>query len=183
MGSNQSWILNNEIVQKNLSKILELRVKRNMSRYELGRLIGVSYNTVCNYECGAHYPTRSTYNRLALLFGWDVIDGKKQYKPVQENKFRNGVDLYEQTKEDSKGLHYRFEIGKCYTVSNLKYKDKNDSCSKTTWDANCVFRYEGKQGIHHCFREINGGWTRTYTDYQLIGKYVTQIGDKKNEEK
>ena len=43
-----------------------------------------------------------------------------------------------------------------------------------------IFSYVGKEGIHHVFREIRGGWTRTYTDYQLIGKTVKEIGNDKS---
>ena len=38
-----------------------------------------------------------------------------------------------------------------------------------------VFRYEGKSGIHHKFREARGGWVRTYTDAQLIGKVIKEV--------
>lgn len=38
-----------------------------------------------------------------------------------------------------------------------------------------MFRYEGKQGIHHMFREVHGGWTRTYTNAQLIGKHIKEV--------
>ncbi len=38
-----------------------------------------------------------------------------------------------------------------------------------------VFRYLGKQGIHHTFVEICGGWSRTYTDAQLVGKELVEV--------
>ena len=38
-----------------------------------------------------------------------------------------------------------------------------------------VFRYCGKKGVHHVFREVKCGWTRTYTDAQLIGKEVRRV--------
>ena len=38
-----------------------------------------------------------------------------------------------------------------------------------------VFRYEGKSGIHHKFREARCGWVRTYTDAQLIGKVIKEV--------
>lgn len=37
-----------------------------------------------------------------------------------------------------------------------------------------VFVYERKSGKHHIFREVNGGWIRTYTDNQLIGKKIEE---------
>ena len=61
-----------------------------------------------------------------------------------------------------------FEIGTCYQI-----EDKKDS-SKFAYDR---FRlvYEGKEGIHHTFREKVGKWLVTYTDTQLIGKYVKEV--------
>lgn len=38
-----------------------------------------------------------------------------------------------------------------------------------------TFRYLGKSGIHHKFVEIYGGWSRTYTDAQLIGKLLVEV--------
>ena len=40
---------------------------------------------------------------------------------------------------------------------------------------NCVFKYVGKHGKHHCFVSIRGGWSRTYTDTQLIGKFIQEV--------
>ncbi len=37
------------------------------------------------------------------------------------------------------------------------------------------YAYEGKRGIHHVFRERTGGWTRTYTDAQLVGKVIQEV--------
>ena len=37
------------------------------------------------------------------------------------------------------------------------------------------FIYEGKRGPHHIFREQSGGWMRTYTDAQLIGKTIKEV--------
>ena len=37
-----------------------------------------------------------------------------------------------------------------------------------------VFVYERKEGKHYMFRELIGGWLRTYTDNQLKGKTITE---------
>ena len=69
----------------------------------------------------------------------------------------------------------RFEVGRDYEIISTESRpNKQDIISPTT-GMNCVFRYEGKEGIHHCFREIRGGWTRTYTDTQLIGKRISEV--------
>ena len=39
----------------------------------------------------------------------------------------------------------------------------------------CVFVYTGKHGKHHVFKSVRGGWSRTYTDAQLIGKSIQEV--------
>ena len=39
-----------------------------------------------------------------------------------------------------------------------------------------TFRYMGKTGIHHKFIEAHIGWSRTFTDAQLIGKKIEEAG-------
>ncbi|MBQ7155502.1 MAG: hypothetical protein IJR85_08130 [Synergistaceae bacterium] len=39
-----------------------------------------------------------------------------------------------------------------------------------------VFRYLGKEGIHHKFIEAHIGWSRTFTDAQLTGKKIEEAG-------
>ena len=73
-----------------------------------------------------------------------------------------------------------FKIGACYqVVSNKtlikrlnageKYAVQTVSESNDDPEFGFTFRYLGKQGIHHTFREISCGWGRTYTDAQLVG--------------
>lgn len=38
-----------------------------------------------------------------------------------------------------------------------------------------TFEYVGKTGEHHVFREVGRGWTRSYTDAQLVGKEVRMV--------
>ena len=51
--------------------------------------------------------------------------------------------------------------------------------SSNKWESECVFRYEGQCGIHYVFREVRGGWTRTYTDAQLVGKIIKEDESQK----
>ena len=69
---------------------------------------------------------------------------------------------------------YSFIIGKNYTIRDNKIgtPTKTEMCPCS--GRFCVFRYEGKTGIHHVFREARGGWQRTYTDAQLIGKKIEE---------
>ena len=69
-----------------------------------------------------------------------------------------------------------FKKGHKYIVS-LPYA-KNQQISKggvNNTEKGFVFVYERKEGRHHIFRESIGGWLRTYTDNQLIGKKITEV--------
>ena len=61
------------------------------------------------------------------------------------------------------GSKNEFTVGKSYRIDSAK---------------GCVFRYEGKRGIHHVFCEIRGNWTRTYTDAQLIGATTEEVKEE-----
>lgn len=58
----------------------------------------------------------------------------------------------------------RFQEGHIYCIK-----------SDNKWESECMFRYEHQTGIHYVFREIRGGWTRTYTDAQLVGKIIKEV--------
>lgn len=85
----------------------------------------------------------------------------------------------------NKALERTFETGKNYIIreTSCSNSEKNFGRSRGTektffggtWSDDCVFEYIGKQGIHHCFKEIYGGWLRTYTDPQLIGKKIEEV--------
>lgn len=42
-------------------------------------------------------------------------------------------------------------------------------------DKDFIFEYVKKEGIHHMFIEIHGGWSRTYTDSQLTEKKFEEV--------
>ena len=77
--------------------------------------------------------------------------------------------------ERQKSIPKHFVEGKCYKIYDKGSNYKKTSLSGTTWDCDCIFMFLYKDGIHHVFREIKSGWTRTYTDAQLIGKKIQEI--------
>ena len=69
-----------------------------------------------------------------------------------------------------------FRKGQKYLVNSPRSKKMEYSqCGKNNTEKGFVFVYEGKEGRHHMFREENGGWLRTYTDNQLIGKTIEEV--------
>ena len=108
----------------------------------------------------------------------------------QDSSSNNGSSIssiFETPAEQSRRKIARiFTIGACYQVVNnktiIKRLEAGEKYAAQTVNGNIddpefgyTFRYLGKQGIHHAFREISGGWGRTYTDAQLVGKEVVEV--------
>ena len=113
------------------------------------------------------------------------IDWKKSVKKAlkdEENLLRKEAEARE------KALTHEFEEGKVYVIKEVSTNRYSGGTTKKdggklmtngiSWCNDCLFRYVGKTGIHHCFIEQNGGWSRTYTDQQLIGKRITEFTEK-----
>ena len=86
--------------------------------------------------------------------------------------------LNEQAKLREKILNHEFETGGIYLILEIQ----GGACLRgeptfigSTWNNDCAFVYVKKSGLHHYFRELNGGWSRTYTDAQLIGKRIKEV--------
>ena len=60
-----------EHVKRNLSKLHEERESKSLSPEQLQRLSGVRADIIRAYESGTGTPTRSKYNKLAEIFGWE----------------------------------------------------------------------------------------------------------------
>ena len=100
--------------------------------------------------------------------------------------FETLAESTERSKSTKVSTFSKFTIGSCYqVVSNKniikrirageKYAVQTVSESNDDPEFGFTFRYLGKQGIHHVFREISCGWGRTYTDAQLVGKEVVEV--------
>ena len=100
--------------------------------------------------------------------------------------FETPAESTERSKSTKVSTFSKFTIGSCYqVVSNKniikrirageKYAVQTVSESNDDPEFGFTFRYLGKQGIHHVFREISCGWGRTYTDAQLVGKEVVEV--------
>lgn len=168
----------------------KMRLKKGISQDQLAKKIGVTRNIITNYEKWKTLPKIKNYNKLADFFGWKKIklaqsirkteifseNASKQHQEDTEAELKRIIE------QRQKALTFTFEVGKCYSIwstkNGFKNSKGNNPLTGTTWDEDCIFRYEGKQGIHHCFREIRGDWTRTYTDCQLIGKYIKEVNNE-----
>ena len=105
----------------------------------------------------------------------------------RKDKISSICSIFENPVERSRAAIARtFTIGSCYQVvsdkriinrlkAGEKYAVQTVSESNDNPEFGFTFRYLGKQGIHHTFREISCGWGRTYTDAQLVGKEVIEV--------
>ena len=90
-----------------------------------------------------------------------------------------------------KAIERHFTKGACYQVINAakskkiidslkksgKYKIQEINMNSNDPEQGYTFRYLGKVGIHHVFIEVCGGWKRTYTDAQLVGKELIEVSE------
>ena len=107
--------------------------------------------------------------------GDDYVDSEDEEAPLENYAERSRA-----------AIARTFTVGSCYqVVSNKsiikrlkaggKYVLQSISTGNNDPEVGYTFRYLGKQGIHHVFREICCGWGRTYTDAQLVGKEVIEV--------
>ena len=145
-----------------------LRTKRlaiGMSITKLSQLSRVDRSLICGYEKGRHVPTRATWLKLQ-----QGLRGKQV-------KRERGVKRWRAYTPPSPPLprEFSFELGHIYKIRDVITGQHHLYEISPKYGALCEFKYEGKRGIHHCFREVRGGWARTYTDAQLIGKQIKEV--------
>jgi len=58
----------------NINKIKELRLDKNLTQEELGILLGVKKNTVCQWETGKRIPSLSMLRAIAAYFNCTIDD-------------------------------------------------------------------------------------------------------------
>ena len=142
----------------NAQHLKALRERFGLSRKKLADVLGVSCTTIAYIERNS---CLSPYYQNYLSRIQDYLEnyGKKN-------------ELIKQTPAFSFALQHLYSISDrrpghsdCLNILNIE----------PDTGMNCVFKYVGKHGKHHCFVSIRGGWSRTYTDTQLIGKIIQEV--------
>ena len=153
---------------ENMCELAVLMGRAGLTTKELSQRTGISINALYGYRRGKRKPTVKCYNALAEVFGWE-----KQLKPEKKKPAKKAVKYaakkieIEEAPPLPKPVKYEFAEGHRYRIYDRLNGKKPES-------EMCMFEYEGKDGIHHKFREVSGKWTRTYTDAQLIGKMIKE---------
>ena len=139
-------------------RLRKVRLFLNISQRELSSRIGISASSISRYEnerTAVSPRVRKWVNRKYRQYQLSrkVIKSAKDHSvcAFMHQKYYSIAD-------DDKILH-RLSLNPCIHDFNFNY----------------VFQYLGTQGIHHHFKEIHGGWSRTYTNSQLINKRIQEI--------
>ena len=181
MGNNGNNIRFIPEAMERMNGLISCRMKLGLSLKELSQRSGVSIRGLRKYEQRVRYPTIRNYNVLARIFEWESIKERVRPKYASASselrQKRKKYEVVEIGYSDAEGLpkpvSYTFQEGHVYQLgadkresSSTGYKPDNDGYK---------FYYEGKQGIHHVFREVIGGWITTRTDAQLIGEKIQEV--------
>ena len=166
-------VRNDKNAMKNVRCLREKRRNAKMSMAMLSDEAGLTYRAIQSYESGKSVPSPDAYNALADVFGWEKIEkpAPKRKKCPAKRSYEAVVHEEETPPEVPRAPEFTFEAGKDYSI----YAKDGNLERSSFGEKSFVFRYVGKQGIHHVFREIHGGWSRTYTDVQLMGKTIQEV--------
>ena len=139
-------------------RLRKVRLFLNISQRELSSRIGISASSISRYEnerTAVSPRVRKWVNRKYRQY-------QLSRKVIKSAKDHSVCACMPQKcysiAADDKILH-RLSLNPCIHDFNFNY----------------VFQYLGTQGIHHHFKEIHGGWSRTYTNSQLINKRIQEI--------
>ena len=131
---------------KNLAGLKDELTSKGITEAELSRQSKIKASSIALYARNKKLPGITDYNKMAGVLGWEILTATG----TEESAL----------KAERESVRAKFIVGKSYKIDSAN---------------GCVFKYEGKQGIHHVFREIRGNWTRTYTDAQLIGARTEEV--------
>ena len=132
-------------------RLRKARLFLNITQRELSIRLGVSASSISRYE------TERTPVSLRVR-KWV----KRMYR-----KHNLAKRVIKSAKDNSVCA---FMPQRCYSIA-----DDDKILHRLSFPFSYIFQYEGTQGIHHCFREIHGGWSRTYTNSQLIDKRIQEV--------
>lgn len=158
-------------MNSNADKLKALRYTLGLTQAQMAEKIGVSEASIERCENGlvpiGKVKTPAQSKIKAFLEVQDISPAV-----IAESKLIIGLE------DRQKSIQQHFTKGKCYRIYGRcclgSYERKNSS-QGTTWERDCIFMFLRKEGVHHMFREVRGGWTRTYTDAQLVGKNIQEV--------
>ena len=153
----------------------------------------ISDNDEYDYDSNYDYASNTEDAEDTENAEYFVENPEDNFEDDLDNDLDDDLDTEQLTfgsyaEESRARIARKFTVGSCYQVvtsQNIikrlraggKYVLQPMTTSGNNPEVGYTFRYLGKQGIHHMFREICGGWGRTYTDAQLVGKEVVEVSE------
>ena len=142
----------------NAQKLRKTRLFLNLTQRELSVRIGISSSSISRYE-NERTPVSPRVQKWVNRKYRQFHLSRKVIKSSKDHSVCSFMpQRYYSIANDDKVLH-KLSLNPC--IHNFNF--------------NFVFQYLSTQGIHHCFREIHGGWSRTYTNSQLIDKRIMEV--------
>ena len=151
----------------NHDKLLKLRRTLALSQHDLALKIGVSEGAVNYFENNRYTKNCNSRARMKINAFIDNFNGIHDASPPPPRHDEHATSEKKTTFSFSKGKRY-------FIFDSGNGKGEADYIKPETGKG-CIFVYLRKEGKHHIFREERGGWIRTYTDIQLIGKNIQEV--------
>lgn len=142
-------------------QLKRLRATLGLTQHDLAQRIGVSESSVHYFEAGKHSEGFTSGARAKIMV----------YMKAHENNENWELTLPAERKSVP---DFSFNKGSRYRICDSELGFAGDTFNPLTGNG-CVFIYLRKDGKHHIFREQRGGWTRTYTNVQLMGKKIKEV--------
>lgn len=138
-------------------RLRKVRLFLNITQRELSSLIGISASSISRYENERNPVPPRVKKWVNRIYRKNNL-AKRVIKSAKDNTMCAFMpQRFYSIADDDKIIH-RLAFNPCHDFS-----------------FNYVFQYLGTRGIHHHFREIHSGWSRTYTNNQLIDKRVMEV--------
>lgn len=142
----------------NAQKLRKTRLFLNLTQRELSVRLGISASTISRYE-NERTPVSPRVQKWVNRKYRQYHLNRKVIKSSKDHSVCSFMpQRYYSIADNDKVLH-RLSLNPCILDFSFNY----------------IFQYLGTQGIHHCFKEIHGGWNRTYTNSQLIDKRIQEV--------
>ena len=119
------------------------RLFLNTTQRELSIRLGVSASTISRYET-ERTPVSQRVRKWVRMYRKHNL-AKRGMKSAKDNSLCAFMPQRCYSIADDDKIHHRLRLNPCIHGFSFNY----------------VFQYLGMQGIHHCFREVGGGWSRT----------------------
>ena len=142
-------------------------MKRNKDLDELRHWLGLSEETkrTPRVKRGASAELPIKRGRPKKVDHDALIDAFRAAEDEENQRLREHA---------AQAIRKTFTPGACYQVRRTKVKSFL-STARDDPEEGYAFIYLRKEGIHHIFQEAKNGWLRTYTDAQLVGKFVDEV--------